>query len=128
MTTSTRTRSMITSGSTAGAELLVFLMASTVLNGAALAAARWLIGASGSGVNFAVSRRWAFAPTGARKRAQGARWALISLSAVSLATLLWWSVVHWAGVDARVAHVGSVLGVWLFYTYPLMRRWVFKGS
>ena len=124
---STRRRSLTASLITAGTELVVFAACAALLGGKALLAARWLVGASGSSANFVINRRWAFARRDTPKRQQGTRFALATVAAVSLATAAWAGLVH-LGVDPRVAHVGSMAGVWLVFTYPLMKTWVFRPA
>ena len=122
----TRTKSMLASGATAGAELAVFAAVATTAAGPALAFARWLIGVAGAGLGFALNRRYAVEPTDEPKRRQGARYLACSVSAATLATGLFAVVMRGGGLDPRLVHVGSTLLVWRGYTFPVMKRWVFR--
>ena len=54
------------------------------------------------------------------------RFALIALSAVCLATAVWWVVYTLTGWDPRLVHLASMGLVWLSFTFPLLRNWVFR--
>ncbi|MCA9546866.1 MAG: hypothetical protein KC613_20815, partial [Myxococcales bacterium] len=69
----------------------------------------------------------AFEPTAEPKRTQGARYLATSISAATLATGLFAVGMRGGLLDARLLHVGSTLLVWRGYTFPLMRRWVFRS-
>lgn len=122
----TGVRSLLASVGTGGLEIAVFAICAAVLPGRTLILARWLVGASGSTANYFVNRRWAFAARDAAKRQQGWRFAVATLAAITLATVLWTVIVE-LGLDPRVAHVASMGGVWLVFTYPVMKRWVFSA-
>ncbi len=123
----TRNRSILASVLTAGGELIVFAVATLTLPAAWLIAARWVVGATGSALNFVVNRRWAFEARGQRKRGQAVRFAFATVVAVSLGTLLWWVGVSRTTIDPRLMHVASMVAVWLVFTYPVMSRWVFTN-
>lgn len=123
--TSPRTRSALGSLLTAGCELVVFAACAAALGAKGLLAARWLVGASGSTASFFVNRRWAFGDRSTPKRAQGPRFALITVAGVSLGTALWALLVHGTPLDPRLAQVLSMVGVWALFTFPMMKRWVF---
>ena len=72
-------------------------------------------------------RRRAFEATHERKRAQSVRFALTALLAVTLGTSSFWLTELFTDLDARVLH-GSKMGtVWIAFTYPMMKRWVFRA-
>ena len=121
----TRVRSLLVSALTATLEITAFAFCTALLAGRALLAARWAAGASGAVANFLLNRRWAFRRRDVRARGQAARYAVTALAAVTLATTVWWSLVTAAPVDPRLAHMASLVGVWLVFTYPVMARWVF---
>ncbi len=123
-----QTKSMIASGATAGVEFAAFWVCALTWGGAALAAARWGIGAAGAALGFALNRRFAFGERAEPKRAQGARYAVVSLTAVTLATGLFAVLGRAVSLDPRWLHAVSTLLVWRGYTFPLMRRWVFREA
>lgn len=120
-------KSVLVSVLTGSGELAVFSVCSFVLVGPALLAARWLVGATGASVNFVFNRRWAFEATHERKRAQSARFAVTALLAVSLGTTLFWAAGVLTHADPRALHGLSMGTVWVAFTYPMMKRWVFRG-
>ncbi len=121
---STAPKSAMASVMTGSIELIIFFAASFTIAGRALIAARWLIGATGALANYGVNRRWAFANRDAPKREQGLRYGLTAFGAVCIGTALF-AVLCAFEVDARLAHVVSMSLVWLGFTYPTMKRWVF---
>ncbi len=96
--------------------------------GVALLIARWVCGALGAAGNFSLNRAWAF---GARRQglfSQAARYTLTAVISVSLATGLWWLLVRLTGWDPRLIHLLSLGLVWLGFTFPLLRSWVFASQ
>ena len=98
--------------------------------GAALLAARWFCGAAGAAANFSLNRSWAFNSTSDDRSllGQAGRYALTSLVAISLATVVWWLLRLTTGWDPRILHLVSLGLIWLGFTFPVMRRWVFGSS
>jgi putative flippase GtrA len=91
-----------------------------------LVAARWLVGAGGATVNFVLNRRWALGRRDLSSRRQGLRYAVTAFPAVCLGTFIGWLGListHW---DPRLLHVLSMILVWLSFTYPMFKRWVFR--
>jgi hypothetical protein len=123
---STRTRSLTVSLATGGFEVALFAACTLALPSKRLVAARWLVGALGSSLNYAASRRWAFGRRDDRKRAQGARFAAATLTSITLATAAFAQLAR-AGLDPRLAHVASVAVVWPLFTFPAMKLWVFRA-
>jgi putative flippase GtrA len=95
--------------------------------GTALLIARWVCGAFGAVSNFVLNRCWAFRERRANLWRQAGRYALTALLAVSLASGVWWLLRLATGWDPRLLHLGSLALVWLSFTFPLMRRWVFRS-
>ena len=95
--------------------------------GAALLLARWLCGAVGAVANFSLNRAWAFDARGAGVLRQAGRYALTSLLAISLATAVWWLLRLTTGWDPRALHLLSLGLIWLGFTFPMMKRWVFRA-
>lgn len=107
---------------------LFFLCTLLVAGGTALLIARWVCGALGAASNFALNRRFAFRARGGGWWGQAGRYAVIAFSAVSLATLAWWLLRLITGGDPRLLHLVSLALVWVCFTYPLLRGWVFKAA
>ena len=119
-----RVKSAMTSLMTAGGELAILTIASAFFAGPAFLAARWMIGATGSTANFFINRRWAFeAHTGGRT--QATRFAVTVVSAVTIASLLWWVALNLSHSDPRIVHVVTMMTVWILFTFPMMKHWVF---
>ena len=126
---STRVRSLAVSLASTALDFGLFALCTVMLAGfTALAAARWITGALGAGANFALNRVWAFKSTDAGVFSQAWRYALAAVSAVSLATLLWVLIHTLTGWDPRLVHLLSMALVWLGFTYPLLRGWVFART
>ena len=96
--------------------------------GAALLAARWLCGAVGAAANFFLNRAWAFDAGGEGLLGQAGRYALTSLAAISLATAVWWLLRLTTGWDPRMLHLLSLGLIWVAFTFPVMKRWVFQTT
>ena len=107
---------------------LFVLCTLTFAGGAALLAARWLCGAVGAAANFSLNRAWAFDAQGRGLLGQAGRYAVTSLVAISLATAVWWLLRLTTGWDPRMLHLVSLGLIWISFTFPVMRRWVFGGS
>ena len=121
-----RLRSLAVSLVTTGLDLGLFTLCTLMLvGGTTLAVARWSCGALGAVCNFALNRAWAFEQRDKPWR-QLARYAVVAVSAISLATAVWWTLFVSTGWDPRVLHVVSLALVWLGFTFPMLRDWVFR--
>ena len=126
---STRIRSLAVSLFSTALDFGLFALCTFLTAGlTALAVARWVTGALGALCNFALNRVWAFKSTGGSLIGQAWRYALAAVSAVSLATLLWVLIHSLTGWDPRLVHLVSMALVWLGFTYPLLRGWVFANG
>jgi putative flippase GtrA len=122
-------RSLLTSLFTTSFEILLFALTTLILAGHALLCARWIVGALGAVANFLLNRVWAFRATGAQDgaRSQAFRYGTTALISVSLATALWWALKLFTGLDVRLLHITSMAVVWLVFTFPMLRGWVFSA-
>ncbi|MFC1654443.1 GtrA family protein [Myxococcota bacterium] len=126
---STRIRSLAVSLASTALDFGLFALCTFLVAGfTALAAARWITGALGAGCNFALNRAWAFRSTDTNVFGQAWRYALAAASAVSMATILWVLIHSSTGWDPRLVHLVSMALVWLGFTYPLLRGWVFAKT
>jgi putative flippase GtrA len=126
---STRIRSLAVSLLSTALDFGLFALCTFLTAGlTALAVARWVTGALGAGCNFALNRAWAFKSTDSGVWGQAWRYALAAVSAVSIATLLWIFIHSATGWDPRLVHLVSMALVWLGFTYPLLRGWVFAKA
>ena len=124
-----RIRSLCVSLMTAALDAGLFALCTFLLVGSsALLVARWICGAIGAGCNFGLNRIWAFNDESGDIWRQIRRYSLAAATAVSLATLTWWVLHHLTGWDPRWLHLMSMGLVWLFFTYPLLAKWVFRPS
>ena len=127
--TSTRTRSLGVSLVTTALDAGLFALCTVFFaGGVALLAARWLCGALGAVANFSLNRAWAFHSGGGSVLGQAGRYALTSLVAITLATVVWWLLRLATGWDPRALHLLSLGLIWLGFTFPVMRRWVFART
>ncbi len=130
MTSHTRLRSLGVSLATTALDVGLFALCTLFFaGGAALLAARWLCGAVGALANFSLNRAWAF--EGARGRGalgQAGRYAVTSLLAITLASAIWWLLQLTTAWDPRALHLLSLGLIWLSFTFPVMRRWVFART
>lgn len=121
-----RQRSLAVSLATTALDAGLFALGTLFLVGPALLALRWLSGAVGAVANFSLNRAWAFRGLGGHAARQAGRYAVTALAAVTLATLAWWALRAVTGWDPRLLHLVSLAGVWLVFTYPVLRAWVFR--
>ena len=121
----TQKKSLLVSILTAGCEIIVFGLFASILFGPLLIAARWMVGATGATANFVLNRRWAFETRDQSASQQATRYVATATLGVSLATFLWWIIVQSTGWNPRAVHVGSMMAVWLGFTYPMFKLWVF---
>ena len=112
---------------TASMEITLFAAAALLVVGQWLLVARWLVGASGAVLNFLLNRAWAFSRRGEAWGKQAWRYTVTAALAVTLGTIVWWMLVRATPVDPRVLHPVSMVSVWLSFTYPTMRSWVFAA-
>lgn len=103
----------------------LFALCTLILIGSALTWARWLSGAIGAVCNFLLNRSWAFAARSDRLSHQALRYGLTALVAVSAATLLFAVLRLLTPWDPRVLHLLSLGLVWVGFTFPMLRGWVF---
>jgi putative flippase GtrA len=94
--------------------------------GTLLLLARFFCGALGALSNFLLNRRLAFRSEGSPLEELG-KYAIVAASAVTLATLLWWILDRQTAIDPRVLHPLSAALVWLGFTYPMLKKWVFAN-
>ena len=120
-----RCRSLLVSVATTVLDAGLFALATPLLAGPALTAARWGSGAIGAVANFALHRRWAFRARGEPALPQLGRYAAAAGAAVPLATLVWWLLLAATGWDPRLLQLASMALVWLGFTFPILHRWVF---
>jgi putative flippase GtrA len=123
-----RIRSLLVSVVTTALDVGLFVLCTLLLVGTVLPIARWLCGAVGAVCNFLLNRAWAFRAASGRLRRQALRYGVTSLLAVTLGTLLWWTLWRLTGLDPRLLHVASLGLVWLFVSFPLLRGWVFAAG
>jgi putative flippase GtrA len=94
--------------------------------GLTLVWARWACGAIGAICNFTLNRAWAFRARRALILPQLGRYGVMALASVSLATLIWWLLRVATGLDPRLLHLLSLGLVWLCFSFPMLRGWVFR--
>jgi putative flippase GtrA len=123
---SPRWRSLSVSLLTTALDAGLFALCTLVLVGPLLVLARWLCGALGAASNFLLNRVWAFGTRRGRLWAQALRYAATAVVAVTLATALWWLLLRLTGWDPRLLHPLSLALVWLGFTFPALRGWVFR--
>lgn len=123
----TRLRSMASGLLTGTVELTLFALCTLVLaGGTALVAARWLCGLLGGVANFLLNRLWAFGAAAQPARGQAMRFAAAALGAVTLASACWYGIYTATGWDPRLVHLASIVLVWMTFTFPVLRGWVFR--
>lgn len=120
-----RLRSLFASLLSTALDAGVFAIASLALVGSSLVAARWSAGALGAMANFGINRCWAFRHVEGSWGRQAIRYGATAALAVSLATFLWWVLAQSTPLDVRLLHLVSLAAVWLGFTFPVLRRWVF---
>lgn len=123
-----KTRSLLVSVATTALDLTAFAICVAFAHGAwmTLVIARWMCAVLGAGCNFALNRKLAFRDHAGSASDQLKRYAIVALGAVTLATCVWSMLRVMTGLDARLLHPLSAAIVWLVFTYPLLRRWVFS--
>ena len=122
----TRKKSIAVSLFTAGLELLALKACTVALMGPILLVMRWLVGAVGASLNYLLNRRWAFRARHESSTTQGARYAIIAVSGVTLGTITWWFALKMTTLSSPGAHVLSMVAVWLLFSYPMFKHWVFR--
>ena len=122
-----RTRSLLVSLLTTLIDLGLFSLLTLVVAGTgALIAARGLSGAIGAASNFALNRLVAFRSNGEGLVGQIGRYAVTALASVTLATVAFALLRGATGLDPRLLHPASLALVWLIFTYPMLRGFVFR--
>ena len=121
-----RLRSLAVSLVTTLIDLGLFTLCKLIVIGSALTWVRWLSGAVGAVCNFLLNRRWAFGALEGRATRQAVRYGLTALCAVSLATAIFALGRLLTPWDPRLLHLLSLGLVWLGFTFPMLRGWVFR--
>jgi putative flippase GtrA len=122
-----RLRSLAVSLATTALDAGLFALCALSLAGRALIIARWACGAVGALANYALNRGWAFRCRQGAGATPLLRYAVTAGAAVSLATALFAAATVLLAWDARLLHLLSMAVVWLLFTFPLLRRWVFAA-
>lgn len=126
---SAKLRSLLVGLGSAGVDVGLFALCSLIwAGGLALLLARWSCGALSALFNFSANRWWAFACRGNRLHRQLVRYSLAAGAGVSLTTGLWWVLWSLTGWDPRLVHLVSLALVWLGFSYPVLRGWVFRPA
>jgi putative flippase GtrA len=123
-----RLRSLAVSLVTTVIDAGLFAVCAALLCGLTLVWARWVCGAIGAVCNFALNRAWAFRARRALVLPQLGRYGLMAILSVSLATLVWWLLRLTTGLDPRLLHLMSLGLVWLCFSFPMLRGWVFRPA
>jgi putative flippase GtrA len=125
-----RARSLLVSLATTLLDLGIFSLLTLVVAGAgALCIARWCSGIVGAAANFALNRLVAFRSAGRGKTlGQAGRYALTALVSVTLATGSFAFLRAATGLDPRLLHPASLAVVWLAFTFPMLKGFVFRAS
>ncbi len=89
-----------------------------------LVIARGLCACASAIFNFMANRSWAFNSTG-KVRKQLIRYVVAAATGIGMTTTTWWLIQSRTGWNPRLVHLLSLLLVWMFFTYPVLRRWVF---
>ncbi len=88
-----------------------------------------LVGAvAGAVTNFVLNRYWAFRSKGKRIWVQGTQYAVGSLLTLLLLEAFLWFLIEKVGLDARVAWLPAKVVVWIAFSYPFQRVFVFAGA
>lgn len=120
-----RARSALVSVLTAGLETGLLFVAAAFIAGPTLVVLRWIGGVVGAGANYTLNRFWAFDPSREADRAQVVRFAVTALSSVTVSTTVWAILCACTGAHPCVLHPLTMMGVWMVFTFPLLKRWVF---
>jgi len=123
-----RLRSLGVSLLTTLLDLGLFTLGALLVVGSALTWVRWLSGAAGAVCNFLLNRVWAFSAIRERPTRQALRYGLTALCAVSLATVLFALLRLLTPWDPRLLHLLSLGLVWVGFTFPMLRSWVFRRA
>ena len=126
MTRSLRLRSLLVSVVTTIIDAGLFAICTLLLAGIALLGARWICGAIGAVCNFLFNRVWAFHADDDGPWRQAGRYGVTALASVTLATALWIGLRLLTGWDPRLLHLVSLGSVWLAFSFPMLRGWVFR--
>lgn len=108
-------------------DLSIFTLASLLFIGPALVFSRVFSSTIGALSNFFLNQRWAFKHRVRRKTsAELGKYALTALGAISLGTLIFCLFIQIFPTYPKTIHIVSLALVWLSYSYPMMKGWVFK--
>lgn len=123
-----RLRAALVSISGTAVDFALFSACTLVLTGGPLLATRWLCAAVGGVLQFWLNRRWAFCAQDDRCQPQLAKFALTASVSITLSTLVWWVLCRTTGWDPRLMHLLAPAVVWIGFTFPVLRGWVFGCS
>ena len=123
-----RARSVAVSVVTTAIDAGLFAVCAALLCGLTLLWARWICGAIGALCNFILNRVFAFRARGTLMLPQLGRYCVTAVVSVSLATLIWGLLRATTGLDARLLHLLSLGTVWLCFSFPMLRGWVFRSD
>ena len=126
---SPRLRSLLVGLGSAALDVVLFALCTLFwTGGAALVVARWACAAASAVGNFCANRIWAFDARQTRLSSQLARYALAAGVGISLSTFVWWLLMGLLALDPRLTHLLSLALVWILFTFPILRAWVFKPA
>jgi putative flippase GtrA len=123
---SPRLRSALVGLASAGLDAGLFALCTLLWAGTApLLLARASCAALSAVGNYTANRCWAFRSAGP-VGGELVRYALAALAGISLTTACWWALSAVTGWDPRLTHALGLGLVWLGFTFPVLRRWVFE--
>ena len=92
-----------------------------------LVIARGVCAGTSAVFNFLANRTWAFKSKG-KMRKQLTRYVLAAVAGIGMTTATWWFIQSRTGWNPRLVHLLSLVLVWAFFTFPVLRRWVFVAG
>lgn len=129
---SKRIRSALVSLFTAGLETALLCGLSILVSGPILVLARWIGGLVGGGLNYGLNRWWVFGRGAGRPSSEGmkqmGRFGATAVGSVTISTTVWVLLYTVTGADPRVLHPVAMMLVWLVFTFPVLKLWVFRES
>jgi putative flippase GtrA len=120
-----RTRSLAVSVVTTVLDAGLFALLSLLLRPQQLVFARAICGGIGALANFCLNRQWVFHRCGVSLLRGVTRYAVVAAGAVALGTLIWQLLWLATALDPRLLQLVSMAAIWLLFTFPLLRIWVF---
>jgi len=96
--------------------------------GGAYAAAALVGAIVGAVTNFLLNRHWVFRSRDKALLVQGSQYAVGSLLTLLLLEVLLWILIDRLAFDARLAWVPAKIVVWIVFSYPFQRVFVFAGA